>query len=61
VIPPGCCEVVEVNKGLNYDPQMLHRSAEREGWILKGKITGGYMDKLMDIDEYESFCRHQGI
>lgn len=61
VTPPGFCEVIEVNEGLSYNSQDLNRLAEEDVWILKAKIKGGNLDQLMDLDEYESFCRLQGL
>ena len=47
-------EVVEVNKELESNPQLINRDPYGGGWILKVKISDkGELDNLMKADDYQ--------
>jgi glycine cleavage system H protein len=56
VYSPIAGEVVEVNEGLNDNPELLNEDPHEKGWIIKIKINDlAEVEKLMSIDDYEKF------
>lgn len=48
-------EIVEVNEGLEDDPETINASPYDDGWIVKIKITGS-TDGLMNAQAYDEYC-----
>ncbi len=60
ILAPLSGEVIEINSILDDSPEIINQSAEKEGWLLKIKISNASeYETLLDIDEY-SKLNHQG-
>ena len=60
VYAPLSGEVVEVNEGLNENPQWINESPEEKGWVVKLKVKdASEMEKLLTKEEYEKYLKEQ--
>lgn len=51
---PVSGEVVEINDGLEENPEAVNKDPYGEGWMIKIKLSNaGELDALMDADEYQ--------
>ncbi|MDQ6993549.1 MAG: glycine cleavage system protein GcvH [Mariprofundus sp.] len=55
VYAPIAGEVVEVNEGLEGEPEKVNTDAFGGGWIAKVKVSGDGSVELMSDDEYTTF------
>ncbi len=56
IFAPVSGEVVAVNEKLRDEPELINASAEKEGWILKIKISdSNEIEKLLSKEEYKKF------
>lgn len=52
---PVSGEIVEVNSGLNDEPESVNNDPYGKGWMVKIKLTdSAELDGLMDVDVYRS-------
>ncbi|MGQ9705464.1 MAG: glycine cleavage system protein GcvH [bacterium] len=53
VYAPVSCEILEVNGGLEDDPELINRDSMGDGWLAKVKITDpDELDELLTEEEY---------
>ena len=53
-------EILEVNNDLTENASLINQDAENKGWIFKIKIKDiTQLDKLMSLDEYNSFLKQE--
>lgn len=61
IYAPVSGEVIEVNKLLEEQPELINKDAFGEGWIAKMKMDNpSDVEKLMDADTYTSMTREEG-
>ena len=57
IIAPVSGTIVEVNETLDDQPELLNQDAY-ENWIIKVQLSDkAELDKLMDAQAYEQFCK----
>ncbi len=57
LISPVSGVVLEINEGLNDEPELLNKDAF-ENWILKVELSDtAELDSLMDAQAYEAICK----
>ncbi|MBQ3877922.1 MAG: glycine cleavage system protein GcvH [Prevotella sp.] len=57
IIAPVSGTIVEVNEALDDQPELLNQDAY-ENWIIKVQLSDkAELDKLMDAQAYEQFCK----
>ena len=57
IIAPVSGTIVEVNEALDDQPELLNQDAY-ENWIIKVQLSvKAELDKLMDAQAYEQFCK----
>jgi glycine cleavage system H protein len=55
MLAPVSGKIVEVNKGLNDNPEVVNQDPYGEGWIVKIEISDmSELDKLMDVNAYKT-------
>ena len=52
---PG--KIIETNKAVQYDPSLINKSPEKEGWILKLHLESDDTTHLMNLDEYSNYLK----
>ena len=58
VFSPVAGEVIEVNGGLDDEPELLNDDPHHEGWLFKLRISSdGDLSGLMRADAYEEFVQ----
>jgi len=56
VYSPISGEVVEVNTGLNDDPELVNKDPHGKGWMVRLRIKNeSELEKLMSVSDYEKF------
>ncbi len=56
IYSPVSGEVIEINSGLNNNPQWINESCYEKGWMLKIKLSDPReLDALMDEDAYQKY------
>lgn len=55
ILAPVSGKVIEVNRSLNDNPEVVNTDPYGEGWIVKIEITNpSEIDSLMDVNQYKS-------
>jgi len=58
---PVSGEIIEVNKALEGNPEMMNSSPFDDGWILKIKINhSDELGTLLSIEEYKKLIESEG-
>lgn len=57
ILSPVSGTVVEVNEGLEDEPELVNSAPYEAGWILKMKIESGAADELMDAAAYSELAK----
>ncbi len=61
VYAPVSGEVTEVNDRLRSEPELVNKSPEGEGWLVKMKVFDlGELNDLLDEPAYRKFCEEEG-
>lgn len=61
VYAPVSGEVTEVNDRLRSEPELVNKSPEGEGWLVKVKVFDlGELNDLLDEPAYRKFCEEEG-
>jgi glycine cleavage system H protein len=61
VYAPVSGKIIDVNKGLEDAPQVINKSAQKEGWIVKVELVSpGELDSLMTEEQYRKFVEESG-
>lgn len=61
VYAPVSGEVTEVNDRLRSEPELVNKSPEGEGWLVKMKVFDlGELNDLLDEPAYRKFCKEEG-
>ena len=56
LLAPISGKVIEINKALNDNPEVINNDPYNEGWMIKIEITDpAQLDALMDADAYAEF------
>ena len=51
-------KIIETNKILNNNPQLLNSDPESEGWYMKLKLENiDELENLMNLDQYKNFIK----
>jgi len=60
VYMPVSGEVLEVNEGLEDNPELVNSSPHEDGWILKLKMSDtSQLDEMMDAGAYATFVKQE--
>lgn len=55
IMAPISGKVIEVNRSLNDNPEVINKDPYGEGWIIKVEITNpAEIDSLMDVNAYKA-------
>lgn len=55
ILAPVSGKVIEVNRSLNDNPEVINKDPYGEGWIIKIEITNpAEIDSLMDVNAYKA-------
>lgn len=58
IMSPVSGTVVETNQKLADKPSLINKSPEKDGWILKMKVSdASELDGLMEASEYEAYLK----
>jgi glycine cleavage system H protein len=58
IYAPMSGRVLEVNKKLDSEPQIINEKAESDGWIVKLQLSNpSESDKLMNRNQYEEYLK----
>lgn len=61
VYAPVSGEVVEVNDRLRSEPELVNKSPEGDGWLVKIKVSDpGELNDLLDEPAYRKLCEEEG-
>ena len=62
LIMPLSGEIIDVNKNLVDNPELINSSPFGEGWILKIKVSHpSEMENLLSVDDYKELVKSEGI
>jgi glycine cleavage system H protein len=51
---PVACEIVDINAGLNDNPEYVNEDPYGKGWMVKIKLAGALGSELLDAAAYEA-------
>ncbi|MBM2815515.1 MAG: gcvH [Ignavibacteria bacterium] len=59
ILAPASGKVIEINRSLNDNPEVVNNSPYEEGWMIKIEITDpSELDDLMDAETYKQYAGH---
>lgn len=55
---PVKCKILETNKSVVNNPEILAQDAYKNGWLIKGELLADVPKDLLSSHEYEEYIKH---